>query len=149
MTPIEIIIHHSAGHDGPGNDTATIRRWDMGTPPNGPADGPYRDISYNALVEQVGTDYETILGRNWTWSGAHTIGENGRSLGLCLIGDFSLTPPPQAQLAKAAKTVAMWMQIYKIPITAVFPHRHFNATACPGAAFPWDAFINLVKEETT
>ena len=135
MIPTEIVIHHSGGQDGPEDNTAGIRRWHMGTPPNGPADGPYRDIAYNVLVEKIGDTYEAIMGRPWDWNGAHTLGHNEKSLGICLIGNFNLDPPPSEQLAMAAKIVAFWMRLYSIPVTEIYPHKALNQTSCPGDSF--------------
>ena len=144
MTPTEIMIHHSASHDGPEDNTAAIRRWHMGTPPNGPADGPYVDVAYNALVELIGSGYEVIMGRDWDINGAHTLGHNDHSLGICLIGNFNLSPPPQAQLTRAAKQIAMWQRIYNIPKDRILFHREVNQTDCPGTMFSKDMILALL-----
>ena len=141
MKKTEIVVHDSATTDGPGNNTAAIRRWHMGTPPNGPADGPYRDIAYHALIELVGSDYEVIMGRHWDVDGAHTKGHNRKGFGLCLIGDFSKEPPPAAQLLKAVAFVQFLRRLLEIPLEEIYPHRDLNATLCPGEAFPWEEFI--------
>jgi hypothetical protein len=137
-SPSKIIIHHSACGDTSSLEWNAIRRWHIDH--NG-----WDDIGYHQGIELIGTTYESIFGRPWDHVGAHTIGQNGVSLGLCLIGNFSLAEPPRAQLIAAAAFVSFWMRHYQIPLTEIWPHSHFNATECPGTKFPWDNFIDLVK----
>jgi len=145
MTPQKISIHHSDSNDGPDLQWGGIRKWHMGIPPNGPRDGPYRDIGYHAGIELIKDHYEILIGRPWNQNGAHTLDHNWQALGLCLVGDFTLVQPPDAQLRLAAKFVRFWMELYGIPITQVYRHKDLNPglTECPGQAFPWDAFIQL------
>ena len=146
MIPLKVIVHHSGGNDGPEDNTAGIRHWHMGTPPNGPVDGPYRDIAYNCTVEQINGEYEAIIGRPWDWSGAHTLGENFDSLGICLIGNFDLAPPPDAQLKVAAKIVAMWLRLFSIKDTEIYRHSFFQNTDCPGLHFDLEKFRAMVLD---
>lgn len=116
----------------------------MGTPPNGPADGPYRDIAYHVVIEKIGDNYEAFIGRPWTWNGAHTIGHNASAIGICLVGDFAKTPPPDAQLKKAVQITQMAMDDLRIKKDHVYRHRDLNDTECPGDAFPWDKFKEML-----
>jgi N-acetyl-anhydromuramyl-L-alanine amidase AmpD len=147
LIPAEIDIHHSAEFDTPEFQTGGIRKWHMGTPPNGPADGPYEDIAYHALIEHVNNYPEIIIGRMWNHHGAHTLGHNGlkgqpHCLGVCLVGNFMTVPPPDDQLQRAVKFVKFLMTLYNIPIFKVYRHKDLNPglTECPGAMFPWDSF---------
>lgn len=140
MYPTEVIIHHTAGQDGPEPNIGGIRKWHMGTPPNGPKDGPYRDIAYHVVIEKVNDVYEAFIGRPWTWNGAHCPGHNQSAIGIALVGDFSKVPPSDAELAKATQITQMVLDIFKIPKTGVHRHSEFNDTDCPGDAFPWDKF---------
>ena len=133
----KIILHHSACADTDTNNTAGIRAYHKSL--------GWDDCGYHALCEQINGSYEILMGRDWNKNGAHTIGRNEDSLGLCLIGNFSLAAPPQAQLTRAAQFVAFWMALYNIPITEIWPHNHWNFTECPGTKFPWDGFIGLVR----
>jgi hypothetical protein len=146
MTPDRIILHHSGGTDGPVCNTSGIRKWHMGTPPNGPADGPYRDVAYHCLVEQINGEYEAIIGRPWDWTGAHTLGQNNRALGICLVGNFNMVSPPDAQLRVAARVVAMWCRMFTIPVTEIYRHSFFNDTDCPGYYFDLDQFKSMVLD---
>jgi hypothetical protein len=132
-----IVIHHSGTGDGPENNTAGIRRWHV-------EHNQWHAIGYHALVERVGESYEALLGRPWDWDGAHTIGHNLNSLGLCYCGNFMAEPPTDAQLVVGVEVVRYWMRLFGIGAKQVWPHGKLNATDCPGAAFPWDKFIGLV-----
>jgi N-acetylmuramoyl-L-alanine amidase len=105
-------------------------------------ESPFHDVGYHAGTELVGSAYETILGRPWDEMGAHTIGQNGRALGLCLVGNFNLAEPPPTQLFAAARIVKLWMRIFGIPSGQIFGHKAFNDTDCPGKLFNVIDFIS-------
>lgn len=46
----------------------------------------WNDIGYNFLVGEDGNIYE---GRGWGKKGAHSKSFNGKSIGICIIGDYS------------------------------------------------------------
>jgi hypothetical protein len=138
MTPDKIILHHSAGRDGEGNTTADIRADHL-------ARG-FIDVGYNVLVENLGGTYEAVLGRPWDMSGAHTIGQNARSLGICMVGCFNYAPPPPEQLAVAAKWAAFMCRHYQIPTWEIHRHSAFNTTDCPGHRFDLEQFRAMVEE---
>ena len=149
LIPSEIVIHASESNDGPTVQWTGTREWHMGTPPNGPADGPYLDIAYHAGVELVNNHYEILMGRMWDFHGAHCKGHNGLkgqpfALGLVLIGRFMSSPPPETQLAMAAKLTKFWMLTWNIPLAKVYRHKELNDTDCPGDMFPWDKFKSLL-----
>lgn len=45
----------------------------------------WNDIGYNFLIGEDGNVYE---GRGWDVKGAHSRPYNGKSIGICVIGDF-------------------------------------------------------------
>jgi hypothetical protein len=135
--PSEIVIHHSACHDSSELQWDGIRMWHKSL--------GWLDIGYSAGTELIGLSYEVLMGRSWDMIGAHTLGHNDKALGFCFVGDFTKDAPPQGQLIVGARFIAFWMRLYRIDIANIFKHSALNATACPGAAFPWDAFIDLVK----
>jgi N-acetylmuramoyl-L-alanine amidase len=47
------------------------------------------DIGYNFLVGEDGNIYE---GRGWNNVGAHATNWNSKSIGICVIGDFTGKP---------------------------------------------------------
>lgn len=138
MTPKKIIIHHSAADDSDSIEWGAIRRYHVGFL-------GWSDIGYHAGIEKVGSSYEALYGRPLDMAGAHALGHNKDSLGLCIVGDFSLDPPPGDQLLAAVLIVYQWARLFSIPLANVLRHSDVNATACPGAAFPWDKFIASLK----
>lgn len=60
---------------------------------------------------------------------------NCRSIGICLVGDFTKEEPPEAQVAATLKLIAYYHTL--VSKLDVKPHNHFKATECPGRA--WNA----------
>jgi hypothetical protein len=136
--PLKIIIHHSATFDGPLASWPAIRRYHI-------EHNNFADIGYHAGAELIGGSYEVLMGRPWDRPGAHTLHHNGDSLGFCFVGDFNVAPPASAQLIAGARVVALWLRLFGIPITEIYPHLVFNETDCPGALFDVEAFRTIVK----
>lgn len=136
MTPTEIIIHHSASHDGSGFDIRAIKLYHTKTL-------GYLDVGYHALVDRIEDDYFAVFGRRWWLNGAHTKGRNDRALGLAFVGNYNLAEPPIRALVVGADAVRVMMRTYGIMPSAIFRHSDFAATDCPGKLFPWEKFIKL------
>jgi len=139
MKPVKIIVHHSATADSGTVSWGAIRRYHTETL-------GWPDIGYHAGVEFVRSGnelyYETLMGRMWNVSGAHTRGQNHDSLGLCFVGNFDEHRPPEAQLVAGGKIIALWMKIFGISIKEIYTHNFFNnAKTCPGNQFD----INVLK----
>ncbi len=137
MRKTHIIIHHTDGDDGPAANIASIRHWHKDHL-------NYADIGYHAVCELVGEEYEIIIGRDWDWDGAHTLGHNQTGFGFSFVGRFTDYEIPEAQLVRGVMGVRMIMKTLGIPPSAVFPHRQFNSTDCPGKLFPWDRFVKMI-----
>lgn len=115
----------------------------------------WSDIGYNFLVDRFG---RTWVGRAGgpakAVRGAHTLGFNATSTGVCVIGNFE-TAAPTAAVLDAVAAVAAWKlslyggkprgrvevvsegsDKYRTGRVATLPvidgHRDTNATACPG-----------------
>jgi len=139
MVPEYIVLHHSLTNDGQVVDWQAIRRYHKGR--------GWRDIGYNYGVELVGSEYEILRGRMDNEVGAHALGFNERSLGVCLPGNFDLQPPTAAQLEPTRRLTRSLMLIYNIPVAKVIGHRETYALrgvpvekTCPGKMFDLDAF---------
>lgn len=128
-----IIIHHSGGTDA----------------------NPLQDSS-NYTVEQCNQDhkirfnFKSTLGwyvgyqyfidkagimtqcRSDTEEGAHTVGKNKESIGICMAGNFDVTLPTQAQIETLKKIIRTKRIQYDIPIENVVPHRTFATKTCYG-----------------
>ena len=98
-------------------------------------------IGYHYLID---TDGGLYLGRDIERVGAHAGGDNSRSIGICLRGNFEEEQPTEQQLTRAIALIKDLRLRY--PSAKIEYHKNLNATACPGAKFPYDTFnkINTV-----
>ncbi|XP_026314139.1 peptidoglycan-recognition protein SC2-like [Hyposmocoma kahamanoa] len=129
-TPVpEVIIHHSFSPGACWSQSAcatamrSMQNHHMNT--NG-----WADIGYNFAVGSDGLVYE---GRGWTTQGAHAPAVNSRSIGICLIGNWSTTSPPAVQLTATQNLINMGMSNGRIQRAHwLRGHRQVTATDCPG-----------------
>ena len=100
--PTHVIVHHTG--DGvifPENTNYAEKvryYWDLHVNING-----WSDIGYNWLIDRNGVIYE---GRGDGVTGAHFSGKNARTMGVSLIGDFTLESPSIAALNSLKKIIA-------------------------------------------
>jgi N-acetyl-anhydromuramyl-L-alanine amidase AmpD len=90
--------------------------------------------------------------------GAHCkeAGMNGRSIGICVVGNFELAPPDLVML-KALRDICFAVMVnHGIPAQNVIGHRDAGLMAgfdwrkgqyktCPGRLFPMDALRSLLS----
>ena len=139
MQPTKIIIHHSLTKDSGTVSWGAIRRYHTSPPPEGPSSGPWSDIGYQAGLELVYTEYEMFIGRMWDKGGAHTRGQNHKSLGFLFVGNYDFEPPPERMLEVGAKVISLWMRLFNIPKEKIFRHSDFASyKSCPGEQFDLD-----------
>lgn len=137
--PTVFILHHSAS-------PATIKvgdidRWHRARWPNFVSRRGYR-VGYHYVIEADGT---TIQTRDHNEEGAHTIGMNRSSIGVCIVGNFNLTDPTTAQLTA-------WYKLHKelkkefgdLPVR---PHRFYAKTDCFGTRLADDYFTINNKQK--
>lgn len=92
------------------------------------------DVAYSFLVDEDGTVYE---GRGAGNQGGHTAGDNSRSHAICVMGDYSDRPAPDAAMHAVAallrhgKDEGWWGELTGGHRDAR-PYSALNATACPG-----------------
>lgn len=120
----QIIIHHTAGSQGPRD----IARYHVET-------NDWPGIGYHFVIDAYGTIYQTNELDTLSY---HCAGQNTRSIGVALIGNFELAEPTPMQYTAAHQLVS---KLYaEFPgIYGVFPHKNYSATACPGR------FLDLKK----
>lgn len=101
--------------------------------------GKERFIGYHHLVSSDGkvtTELQPLIKVKDIWYvdmvGWHAGNwdVNCRSLGICLIGDFTDQEPPEAQLKATARLIAYYRTLN--PKVRVQPHNAYARTECPG-----------------
>ena len=119
----EIIVHCSATKEGSNVSVDTIRAWHK-------ARG-FQDIGYNYVIYLDGSLHE---GRNINIAGAHTVGHNSNSIGICYVGGLDKKGNPkdtrtEAQKSTLLKLIKDLKKLY--PKATVHGHREFANKACP------------------
>ncbi|MFD1913789.1 N-acetylmuramoyl-L-alanine amidase [Halodurantibacterium flavum] len=134
----EIIIHCAATRPDwmagrpLAEKVAEIRRWHM-SPPNN-----WRDIGYHWIIDRDGARAQ---GRAETEIGAHTVGRNSGTIGICLLGGHgsserdafaaNFTPAQDAALRQLIAEIRG-----RSAITLITGHNQYAAKACPGFNVP-------------
>lgn len=134
MKPTYIIVHHSGGTDANHNEDTSnqtviqINAWhkERGFPLS--SLGYY--VGYQYVIEKDGT---TIQCRKDDEIGAHTVGMNDRSIGICLVGNFDLTLPTESQKTALTALLKEKMAQWSILSDNIVPHRHFVIKSCYGS----------------
>lgn len=126
IVPDKIIVHHTASPMAT-TSLLDIDRWHR-----------ERDFPKSALGYFVGYHYvifpdgKIFQTRKEDEEGAHCIGQNFTSVGICLVGNFDLEIPTTAQEVSLGSLLRDIRTRYNISITRIYPHRAFSQTNCPG-----------------
>ncbi len=163
--PTWIVIHHSMSTDGVIRDFDSIRRYHMSHRYQGEiitkeqydayaAQGktkglekPWSDIGYHFVVENIAGKVEVLSGRPIGSEGAHCLGFNDRSIGICFIGNFDTVAPNSDLLFTGSSLCRQLCREFEIPTDQVIGHREsfvLRGTpvqkTCPGKAFDMNLF---------
>ena len=124
-----IVVHHSA------TPTGGAKAFDIMHKAKG-----WDELGYHFVIGN-GTDThdgQIEVGSRWPkqkW-GAHTKTPDNRynehGIGICLVGNFDVSHPTDAQLKSLAHLVSYLMKTYHIPADHVLGHRDCKSTDCPG-----------------
>lgn len=140
--PEFLIIHHTGGTDAnPLADTSnhTMEQVDAWHRAKG-----WDGIGYNWYIEKSGL---LKKGRDENKTGAHTIGYNDKSIGICLAGNFDATLPTVAQTATLTKLLKEKMVQFNIPKDKIVPHRKFASKTCYGKKLSDTWASDLISDE--
>ena len=119
----KIVVHHEAGSNGfYGVNEYHRKLWNFRS-----SLGFY--IGYQYYIDKTG---KTWQGRADNETGAHTIGQNDNSIGICLEGNFNNVRPTPPQMIALKNLINKKMTEYSIPPANIAGHRMFANKDCPG-----------------
>lgn len=132
----EIIVHCSATRPDwmqgrpLAEKVAEIRRWHK--------DNGWNDIGYHWLIDRDGS---VVSGRAENVVGAHTVGKNSGTIGICLIGGFGSAETDRFDRHFTALQDAALRQVIagiekRTQIDRISGHNEYAAKACPGFNVP-------------
>lgn len=119
----KIIIHCTATPEGRNVQFADVESWHK--------KAGYKKIGYHYLILLNGT---IVKGRDESEVGAHTVGQNDKSIGVCYVGGLDKNMKPK-DTRTPHQTTAMIRLIKELkgryPNAVVYGHRDFARKACP------------------
>lgn len=124
-----IIIHHSLTEDGSTVSWDDIKSYHMR------ALGMV-DIGYNFGIEFIENEYQILYGRSLLIPGAHTLGMNGRAIGICCVGNYDINPPDDRLIIKLEMLLKDLIAIFDISPENIKRHSDYaDYKTCPGIQF--------------
>lgn len=102
----------------------------------------WKGMGYHFYIRTDGTIYK---GRQEQEVGAHAIGKNRNSIGICLEGNFEESSPSEEQVKSLVKLSTD--MIVKYNIKDVIGHKDTYNTLCPGENFDIDSIKEKVANE--
>lgn len=120
----KIIVHCTATPESKNYTVDTIRKWHI-------AKG-WSDIGYHYVIYLDGSVHK---GRDEKIVGAHCLGQNANSIGVCYVGGVATdgkTPKDTRTEAQKRSLIDLLKKLKaKYPKASIFGHRDFAAKACP------------------
>lgn len=120
----EIIIHCSATPEGRDFTVEQIRRWHL--------QRGFRDIGYHFVIYRDGTIHS---GRPVAQAGAHCLGHNANSIGVCYVGGVGIdgkTPKDTRTEAQKRSLKALIERLHRLyPGATLHGHCEYAKKACP------------------
>jgi N-acetyl-anhydromuramyl-L-alanine amidase AmpD len=127
----QIIIHHSATQGGSSESFAEYHVLANDWP----------GIGYHFVINQSGQIDQTQYLQTVSY---HTSGQNSRSVGICLVGDYDEQSLPPAQL-DALILLILNIQNQLGRTLAIFGHNEFSNKTCPGSKVNIDQIRSKVQ----
>lgn len=120
----KIIIHCSATPEGKDFTVNDIKKWHL--------QRGFNDIGYHYVIYRDGSVH---IGRKEEVIGAHCIGHNQNSIGICYIGgmDSSNKNPKDTRTPEQKKSLLELLKQLKLkyPKAKIYSHNKFANKACP------------------
>ncbi|MFH2203453.1 MAG: peptidoglycan recognition family protein [Elusimicrobiota bacterium] len=126
--PNRMTVHHTVGHQAISRADAVrsikgAQNFHMDT-------RGWNDIGYHFLVDGAGRVFEGVP---VDVVGTHVGNNNTGNIGMSLMGNFEVQKPTTDQLGSLERLASFLTVRYHIDAAnKLLPHRHYNATACPG-----------------
>ena len=125
MRPInKVIIHCANTPEGRDDKIDTIRQWHL--------DKGWNDIGYHYVIE---LDGQIQAGRPIELFGAHTLGQNKYSIGICYVGGMnkSMTKPKDTRTEEQKESLISLIADLrkKYPVLSIHGHNEYSPKACP------------------
>lgn len=148
--PQYIFVHHTGGSDAnPLQDSSGFtfqqcdelhkQRFDLIS-----SLGSY--VGYQYYIEKDGSVHQA---RKDDEEGAHTIGYNFNSIGICLAGNFDATLPTNAQIDALRTLLQQKTAQWGIPLTNIHPHRWAANKTCYGTKLSDTWASELLNSQNT
>lgn len=137
----KLIIHHS---ESPKDTTtkAKILEWHV------KKKKPFSTIGYHKVIEIAGKISD---GRSEGVQGAHALGANSHSLGICVCGNFDKEIPGTLQIKSLVKVLVSWCKEHDLSEKSIYGHCKtpgvITTKTCPGKNLKVHIIRNRVKEE--
>ena len=125
-----IVLHHRAGS----GDVESLHKLHL-------QEG-YAGIGYHFYIRKDGTIYR---GRPSQMLGAHCLGSNAKSIGICFEGNYTQDIMPKAQITAGQELIHSLKTAY--PEAEVKKHSDLYPTTCPGKQFPFEEVIRMTIKE--
>lgn len=124
--PLEIILHHASWSVCSVEDIHRVHKEENG----------WAGIGYHYFVRKDGSVYK---GRPDNAIGAHTLGHNTNTLGICFEGDYEVETMPVEQITAGGELIAYLKNEYLI--NNIGKHKDYMSTDCPGKNFPFGDIV--------
>lgn len=133
--PTKIVIHHPAA------------RWTVQRTHEYHISIEYNGIGYNYYVQQNGEAFYGRSTANQEYQGAHALGRNHDTIGVCAEGNFEIEYMQPIQYNKLLEVVVFLCKKHNLTEKDVVGHKELPGqnTACPGKNFDLNKFRADVK----
>lgn len=115
----EVIVHYSETPKGRHVTVDEIREWHL--------ERGFSDIGYHFVIYLDGTVHE---GRPIKQTGAHCMGHNKNSIGICYIGGGNETDTRTEEQKEAMVDLLVYLKTM-YPKIQIYGHRDFSTKSCP------------------
>jgi len=138
--PTVVISHHAVSNSN--HTVADVDDWHAARWPGFVSTLGYH-VGYHYVIELDGTVTQT---RRHTEEGAHTIGMNTKSIGVCFMGNFDEHMPTPNQIEAWGKLYGDLRKEY--PEIPTLPHRAYANKSCHGKLLP-DNYFQIAYQKIT